>query len=78
MVTGFAGSRTSTTHVYASPLAQFADVARIGYEEYGWLFRIYTGELGDGHLEWNHNYILRRMHIENGIPPEHALLSLRA
>ena len=58
-------------------LGGFADVHRIALEEYGWLFRIYTGERGDGHLEWNHNYILRRMHIENGMPPEHALLSLR-
>jgi hypothetical protein len=58
-------------------LGGFADVHRIALEEYGWLFRIYTGELGDGHLEWNHNYILRRMHIENGMAPADALLSLR-
>jgi hypothetical protein len=58
-------------------LGGFVDVHRIAFEEYGWLFRIYAGELGDGHLEWNHNYILRRMHIENGMPPADALLSLR-
>lgn len=58
-------------------LGGFADVHRIGFEEYGWLFRIYAGELGDGHLERNHNHILRRMHIENGMRPEDALLSLR-
>jgi hypothetical protein len=58
-------------------LGGFVDVHRIALEEYGWLFRIYAGELGDGHLEWNHNFILRRMNIENGMTPAHALLSLR-
>ena len=58
-------------------LPGFADVHRISFEEYGWLFRIYTGEQGDGYLERNHNYILRRVHIEHGMEPADALLSLR-
>ena len=58
-------------------LGGFADVHRMSWEEYGWLFRIYAGELGDGHLEQNHNYILRRMYVENGMSPAEAMLSLR-
>ena len=58
-------------------LGGFVDVHRIAFEEYGWLFRIYTGEQGDGYLERNHNYILRRVHIEHGMDPAYALLSLR-
>lgn len=58
-------------------LGGFADVHRIPLEEYGWLFRIYAGELGDGRLEWNHNYILRRMNMERGVPAEEAMISLR-
>ena len=43
-------------------LQGFADVSLAGVEEQGWLFRIYASEMGDGHLEWNHNYIARQMH----------------
>ena len=45
-------------------LQGFADVQRIHHEEYGWLFRIYASELGDGDLAWNHNYIARQMAAE--------------
>lgn len=40
-------------------LQGFADVYRSAYEEYGWLFRIYASEQGDGNLDWNHNRIYR-------------------
>jgi hypothetical protein len=40
-------------------LQGFADVTRIHLEEYGWLFRIYASEMGDGQLGWNHNAIAR-------------------
>jgi hypothetical protein len=57
-------------------LGGFADVQRINLEDYGLLFRIYAGELGDGQLDRNHNYILRRMNIERGTPAAEALLPL--
>jgi hypothetical protein len=38
-----------------------ADVLRIHQEEYGWMFRIYASEMGDGNLAWNHNLIARNM-----------------
>jgi hypothetical protein len=40
-------------------LQGFADVHRSDREEYGWLFRIYASEQGDGLMEWNHNRIMR-------------------
>jgi hypothetical protein len=40
-------------------LQGFADVHRSDREEYGWLFRIYASEQGDGSMEWNHNRIMR-------------------
>jgi hypothetical protein len=40
-------------------LQGFVDVHRSGLEEYGWLFRIYASEQGDGNLDWNHNRIYR-------------------
>jgi hypothetical protein len=41
-------------------LQGFADVRRADFEEYGWLFRIYASEHGDGDMEWNHSRIFRR------------------
>jgi len=41
-------------------LQGFADVSRAGREEYGWLFRIYASEHGDGDFAWNHCQIFRR------------------
>lgn len=40
-------------------LQGFVDVYRSGLEEYGWLFRIYASEQGDGNIDWNHNRIYR-------------------
>jgi hypothetical protein len=40
-------------------LQGFADVQRAGLEEYGWLFRIYASEHGDGRMAWNHSLIFR-------------------
>jgi len=40
-------------------LQGFADVYRSAQEEYGWLFRIYASEQGDGNIDWNHNRIYR-------------------
>jgi hypothetical protein len=40
-------------------LQGFADVQRAGLEEYGWLFRIYASEQGDGRMVWNHCRIFR-------------------
>jgi hypothetical protein len=58
-------------------LGGFCDVQRIHLEEYGWLFRIYASESGDGQLHRNHNYILRMMQQERGMAPAEAMLSLR-
>jgi hypothetical protein len=41
-------------------LQGFADVHRSDREEYGWLFRIYASEQGDGSMDWNHNWIMRK------------------
>jgi hypothetical protein len=41
-------------------------VARAGFEEYGWLFRIYASEHGDGELDWNHSLIFRKAFAELG------------
>ena len=41
-------------------LQGFADVHRSDREEYGWLFRIYASEQGDGSMDWNHNRIMRK------------------
>lgn len=40
-------------------LQGFVDVHRSDREEYGWLFRIYASEQGDGVMGWNHNRIMR-------------------
>jgi hypothetical protein len=58
-------------------LGGFCDVQRIHHEEYGWLFRIYASESGDGQLQRNHNFILRQMQKERGMAPAQAMLSLR-
>jgi hypothetical protein len=42
-------------------LQGFADVRGADHEEYGWLFRIYASEQGEGRLDWNHNYIARKV-----------------
>ncbi|MET0286871.1 MAG: iron-containing redox enzyme family protein [Polyangiales bacterium] len=42
----------------------FADVQRADFEEYGWLFRIYASEHGDGDFAWNHCQIFRRAFAE--------------
>ena len=47
-------------------LQGFIDVWRSGREEYGWLFRIYASEQGDGTLTSNHNYIARQAVTELG------------
>ncbi|WP_437975216.1 iron-containing redox enzyme family protein [Sorangium sp. So ce295] len=47
-------------------LQGFADVRRSELEEYGWLFRIYASEHGDGDLAWNHCQIFRRAFSEAG------------
>jgi hypothetical protein len=47
-------------------LQGFADVRRANREEYGWLFRIYASEHGDGDLSWNHCQIFRRAYAELG------------
>jgi hypothetical protein len=41
-------------------LQGFADVQRANFEEYGWLFRIYASEHGDGEMAYNHSRIFRR------------------
>jgi hypothetical protein len=48
-------------------LQGFADVRRTGFEEYGWLFRIYASEHGDGDLEWNHSRIFNLAFAERGL-----------
>lgn len=54
-------------------LQGFANVQRIHLEEYGWLFRIYASELGDGTLTWNHNVIARNhLRYEEGISADHS------
>lgn len=40
-------------------LQGFVDVRRAVLEEYGWLFRIYASEHGDGNMQWNHCRIFR-------------------
>jgi hypothetical protein len=47
-------------------LQGFADIRRSALEEYGWLFRIYASEHGDGDLTWNHCQIFRRAFSEAG------------
>lgn len=47
-------------------LQGFADVSRASREEYGWLFRIYASEHGDGEFAWNHCQIFRRAFAELG------------
>jgi hypothetical protein len=47
-------------------LQGFADVTHADLEEYGWLFRIYASEQGDGNLAWNHNLIARHMAAKVG------------
>jgi hypothetical protein len=47
-------------------LQGFADVGRAGFEEYGWLFRIYASEHGDGDLAWNHCQIFRKAFADAG------------
>ncbi len=47
-------------------LQGFADVQRAGREEYGWLFRIYASEHGDGRMTWNHCRIFRHAFAELG------------
>jgi hypothetical protein len=59
-------------------LQGFAHVQRIHLEEYGWLFRIYASELGDGILSWNHNVIARnRLRHEENFPVEHPATDRR-
>jgi hypothetical protein len=41
-------------------LQGFADVRRADFEEYGWLFRIYASEHGDGSMAQNHCTIFRK------------------
>lgn len=41
-------------------LQGFMDVHRADFEEYGWLFRIYASEHGDGDFAWNHCQIFRK------------------
>jgi hypothetical protein len=48
-------------------LQGFADVTRMSFEEYSWLFNIYASEMGDGDLHMNHNYIAREM-LRNRAP----------
>jgi hypothetical protein len=52
-------------------LQGFADVQRAGYEEYGWLFRIYASEHGDGDFAYNHCQIFRKAFTQLG---PHAML----
>lgn len=52
-------------------LQGFVDVYRSGLEEYGWLFRIYASEQGDGQIDWNHNRIYRLCFTEDD-PKFHA------
>jgi hypothetical protein len=40
-------------------LQGFMDVRRADFEEYGWLFRIYASEHGDGEMTFNHSRIFR-------------------
>ena len=51
-------------------LQGFADVGRAGFEEYGWLFRIYASEHGDGDLAWNHCQIFRKAFADAGVAME--------
>jgi hypothetical protein len=56
-----APSKPSIAPIFdGSWLQGFADVRRAALEEYGWLFRIYASEHGDGDLAWNHCRIYRR------------------
>jgi hypothetical protein len=64
---GSEGEQPRITQVFdGSWLQGFADVRRAGLEEYGWLFRIYASEHGDGDLAWNHCQIFRRAFSEAG------------
>ena len=56
-------------------LQGFADVYRSAYEEYGWLFRIYASEQGDGNLDWNHNRIYRRCFAADDVKAQGATTS---
>jgi heme oxygenase-like protein len=47
-------------------LQGFADVERADFEEYGWLFRIYASEHGDGDWDYNHCQIFRRAFAQLG------------
>ncbi|MET0339802.1 MAG: iron-containing redox enzyme family protein [Polyangiales bacterium] len=47
-------------------LQGFADIQRAEFEEYGWLFRIYASEHGDGDFAWNHCQIFRKAFLELG------------
>ncbi|MET0339801.1 MAG: iron-containing redox enzyme family protein [Polyangiales bacterium] len=47
-------------------LQGFADIERAEFEEYGWLFRIYASEHGDGDFAWNHCQIFRKAFLELG------------
>jgi hypothetical protein len=47
-------------------LQGFADVQRASFEEYGWLFRIYASEHGDGDWAYNHCQIFRRAFSQLG------------
>jgi hypothetical protein len=49
-------------------LQGFADVQRVSLEEYGYLFRTYASELGDGELDWNHNHLIRKHLTQIGNP----------
>jgi hypothetical protein len=40
-------------------LVGFLDLRRADFEEYGWLFRIYASEHGDGEMAYNHSRIFR-------------------
>ena len=59
-------------------LQGFANVQRIHLEEYGWLFRTYAAELGDGILLWNHNVIARnRVHYDENFPVKYPATDRR-
>jgi hypothetical protein len=47
-------------------LQGFADIERADFEEYGWLFRIYASEHGDGDWAYNHCQIFRRAFAQLG------------
>jgi hypothetical protein len=66
---GAAGGAAVVTLLDGCWLQGFGDVQRVHLEEFGWLFRIYASEMGDGDLEWNHNYIVRRMFDPPALTP---------